>query len=211
MSEDEKHNLSDNEPRKSWDEVFIGMLEVLAKRSCCLKIKTAALIVKNGLVVSMGYNGTFSKAAECSSYWRNFFDVNILPLSTVQEPIDKKGASLPTIISPDNLVNALDTDEEFSRWLTTSEIRVAHREWSAANEMHAEANALRWLNMRDDVMHGGNSPYILYTLYSPCDVCAKGIISYGIKRVYYKYKYIRGDNAIARMRNYNIIVENINI
>lgn len=86
----------------------------------------------------------------------------------------------------------------FSKWLMTDEFRDAHREWAVANEIHAEANALKWINKRDA------NKYVLYTLYSPCDACAKSIISYGIKCVYYLYEYKRGRDALNRLQENGI-------
>lgn len=72
-------------------------------------------------------------------------------------------------------------DETFSDWIQTDEFKKMHREWSVKYEVHAEINALNWISKRlvtDD--------YALYTYLSPCENCAKSIISYGIKKVYYR-------------------------
>lgn len=71
-------------------------------------------------------------------------------------------------------------------------IKKEHKEWSLANEIHAEANALKWIKPI-------NNNYILYTVYSPCDLCAKDIIAHGIKTVYYRKSYKHGYNAIERL------------
>jgi len=152
------------DPRPSWDQVFIDMLESLAKRSCCLKIHTSALIAKGSQILAIGYNGTFSKHKECDEVWREFHA-------------------------------NLDDRPPFKEWVTTDEFRLAHREWSVGNEVHAEANALQWINKRD--IEG----CIMYTLYSPCNECAKSIISYGIKTIYYKHFYSKGLAALSTLNN----------
>ena len=88
----------------------------------------------------------------------------------------------------------------FDYWLTTDEFRDAHREWSCSEEVHAEANALKWVNKRDIT-----DDTIMYSLNSPCDACAKDIIAHGIKTVFYKHKYKRGDNALERFKKYGVV------
>lgn len=82
----------------------------------------------------------------------------------------------------------------FEEWTETKEFRDLHREWSKSNEIHAEVNALNWISKRDI-----NDDYILYTIYSPCDACAKEIISYGIKHIKYIAEYPNGSDALARL------------
>ncbi len=44
--------------RPTWDEYFMEMAEVAAKRSTCLRRKVGAVIVKNKQILASGYNGT---------------------------------------------------------------------------------------------------------------------------------------------------------
>jgi len=178
--------------RPSWHQVFIEILESFAKRSQCIKIQTAALIVHNTHIMAIGYNGTFRKHKECNVFWREKYEQLYSQAKTLQshDPI--------VISSNSTLLNF----PSFNQWILTEEFRLAHRKWSLENEVHAEANALQRIderNITDD--------YIMYTLYSPCDLCAKSIISYGIKTVYYKYLYPRGINAIKKLKNAGIICE----
>jgi len=43
--------------RPSWDEYFMEIVEVVAKRSTCLRRKVGALIVKDKKILATGYNG----------------------------------------------------------------------------------------------------------------------------------------------------------
>jgi dCMP deaminase len=52
-------------PRPSWDEYFMRIAQVVAKRSNCLKRKVAAVIVKDGRIISTGYNGTPRHTKNC--------------------------------------------------------------------------------------------------------------------------------------------------
>ncbi len=44
--------------RPSWDEYFMDIANVAAKRSNCCRRQVAAVIVKDSRVISTGYNGT---------------------------------------------------------------------------------------------------------------------------------------------------------
>jgi dCMP deaminase len=52
--------------RPTWDEYFINIAKVVASRSNCMKRKVAALIVKEGRIISTGYNGTPRGTKNCS-------------------------------------------------------------------------------------------------------------------------------------------------
>ena len=52
--------------RPSRDEVFKEMTEALAQRSVCLRKKVAAMIVKDGRPISVGYNGPPSGFPHCT-------------------------------------------------------------------------------------------------------------------------------------------------
>lgn len=44
--------------RPSWDRYFMDIAEVVATRSNCMRRHVAAVIVKDGRIISTGYNGT---------------------------------------------------------------------------------------------------------------------------------------------------------
>lgn len=54
--------------RISRDELFIKTAQLVAQRSTCLRSQVGALIVKDGRIISMGYNGPTSKAPHCEQY-----------------------------------------------------------------------------------------------------------------------------------------------
>lgn len=154
--------------RPKWDGTFSDILDVFAKRSTCLKYKTAAMIVSGSQIISFGYNGTFSRCTECDAYWLNYYRNTYVAKTSVTST--------------------------FEEWIRTEEFRTLHREWSKNHEIHAEVNALNWISKRNI-----DDTYILYTTYSPCDACAKAIISYGIKTIKYKHKYPNGEAALVRL------------
>ncbi|MCB4755761.1 MAG: cytidine/deoxycytidylate deaminase family protein [Elusimicrobia bacterium] len=53
-------------PRPSWDEYFMKIAKVVAMRSNCMKRKVAAVIVKEGRIISTGYNGTPRGIKNCN-------------------------------------------------------------------------------------------------------------------------------------------------
>lgn len=58
-------DLGKTRERISRDQMFIGICQVVAQRSTCLRSQVGAIIVKDGRVVSMGYNGPVSGAPAC--------------------------------------------------------------------------------------------------------------------------------------------------
>jgi dCMP deaminase len=159
--------------RPTWDQTFMDIVEVLANRSLCIKLKTSAIIVdEHKQILSIGYNGTFKGCIECDEHWKRYFIEN-------------------------------NDDITFDDWIMTNEFRTLHKSWSVSNEIHAESNALRWLSP----LHGQS--YTLYTLYSPCDWCAKDIISHRINRVVYKYLYKNGVDSLKKLSQYGVVCEQI--
>ena len=53
----------------------MSICDEVAKRSTCQRIQTAALLVENNNVVSMGYNGSAPKAVHCTDYWKNYCEM----------------------------------------------------------------------------------------------------------------------------------------
>ncbi len=51
--------------RPSWDEYFLEITDVVAKRSTCLRRHVGALLVKNRQILSTGYNGAPSGLVHC--------------------------------------------------------------------------------------------------------------------------------------------------
>lgn len=69
--------------RPSWQKVYMEMCETLAKRSTCLRLHTASLIVKENVIVSVGYNGVPAHQEHCVDYW-----TTNNPFATVQELVE---------------------------------------------------------------------------------------------------------------------------
>ncbi len=96
----------------------------------------------------------------------------------------------------------------FEKWIQSEEFREMHSKWSEIYEIHAEVNALNWISKSviDDTC-------VLYTFYSPCERCAKHIISYGVKRVCYRNNYTGrskcGSTGLKILRENDVVCEQI--
>lgn len=58
------HRIKNTRP--SWDEYFLGIAELVSKRSTCLRRKVGAVIVKDKRILSTGYNGAPSMIEHCA-------------------------------------------------------------------------------------------------------------------------------------------------
>ncbi len=54
-----------NSVRPDWDEYFIEIAKVISSRSTCLRRKYGAVIVKDKVIVSTGYNGSPRGMTNC--------------------------------------------------------------------------------------------------------------------------------------------------
>jgi dCMP deaminase len=56
--------------RPSLDETYVEIAKVMAKRSTCARKKVGAILVKDGKIISCGYNGTPSGyRIECNDHF----------------------------------------------------------------------------------------------------------------------------------------------
>ncbi|MDD5137088.1 MAG: cytidine/deoxycytidylate deaminase family protein [Candidatus Omnitrophica bacterium] len=57
-------NTKNNRP--TWDEYFLGIADLVSKRSTCLRRRVGAVLVKDKRILATGYNGAPSRIAHCS-------------------------------------------------------------------------------------------------------------------------------------------------
>ncbi len=55
------------------DKVFINIAKEIASASKCVSKQVGAVIVKDGRILSTGYNGTPSKYMNCNDYWEDVY------------------------------------------------------------------------------------------------------------------------------------------
>ena len=52
--------------RPSWDEYFLGIADLVSKRSTCLRRSVGTVLVKDKRILATGYNGAPANIAHCS-------------------------------------------------------------------------------------------------------------------------------------------------
>lgn len=60
------HDPRSTKSRPSWDEYFLGIADLVSKRSTCLRRSVGAVLVKDKRILATGYNGVPSKIRHCS-------------------------------------------------------------------------------------------------------------------------------------------------
>ena len=65
--------------RPDKNEYFLGIAEAVAKRSTCIRRQYGAVIVKDGVIVSTGYNGSPRNAVNCCDEGECWREANNIP------------------------------------------------------------------------------------------------------------------------------------
>jgi dCMP deaminase len=110
-----------------------------AERSTCCRMKTGAVIVKDGRIVCMGYNGVGSGQIHCQDYWYNKYQ----ELKTNEEITSWESFKL---------------NENFLR---------QHHEWAIINEIHGEHNAILFA-CKHGIVTDKTVMYSLYSPCTQC-------------------------------------------
>lgn len=94
--------------------------------------------------------------------------------------------------TPSGQENCCDKWERHSefpkKWINKESGEVSndgHSKWSNINEIHAEINAIAKCNMNGTSIQGASA----FISYSPCFNCAKTLVAFGIKEIYYENEY----------------------
>lgn len=169
--------------RISRDEMFSKICQVVAQRSTCWRSQVGALIVKNGRIVSMGYNGPVSGMPAC---------VKPLPMMDLME------------LSMDNGYMGMGT---YDRKLESMREKVGERVCmgpGCTRSCHAETNAIAFAARSGVAVEGCT----MYCTMSPCINCAKVIVNSGIREVRYLEEY-RDHSGIDLLITAGVIVINL--
>ena len=65
--------------RPNKDDYFLGIAEAVAKRSTCIRRQYGAVIAKNDVIVSTGYNGSPRNATNCCDTGECWREANGIP------------------------------------------------------------------------------------------------------------------------------------
>lgn len=122
--------------RPAWNKVFMDICQILSNRSSCIRLKTAAILVKDNNIISIGYNGSCSKAEHCADYWLNVWNTT---------PLLKKEYMA------------------FADYLKSESFLYEHHQYSNKYELHAEMNcvvnaAKNSISSTDSIMYSLVSP-----------------------------------------------------
>lgn len=60
------HSPRSIDQRPGWDEYFLGIADLVSKRSTCLRRYVGAVLVKDKRILATGYNGAPSRITHCS-------------------------------------------------------------------------------------------------------------------------------------------------
>jgi len=166
---------------RNFDEKYLQMAEIWGTNSRAVRAKVGALIVKDNMIISDGFNGTPSGFEnECEYVITNSDD-------------NRKCLKKPFICNKIKSASLCYGCERCERLVTKPYV------------LHAEANAITKLAKS----HNSSDGSTLYVTLSPCVECAKLIIQSGIKRVVYKEQY-RLTDGIDLLKRAGIEVEQLN-
>ncbi len=149
-------------------QLFIRIAKEVARRSTCARIQVGAVIVKDQRIISMGWNGVPHGQKHCIDHFQEKFD------------IVKSG------IEPG------DYDQEFDKWMNSTDIKEEHHQFAIENEVHSEMNSLIFAAKNGISTNRSD----VYVVWSPCIDCAKALLQAGIKNVYYNKLYERDTRGI---------------
>lgn len=165
--------------RISRDEMFIKICKVVEQRSTCWRSQVGALIVRDGRIISMGYNGPVSGIPAC---------IQRLPLWSTME---------------DNLPSYSQVEPELQKQREMLEERMCMGA-GCNRSLHAETNAIAFAARAGVSVEGCT----MYCSMSPCINCAKVIVNSGIKELKYLKEY-RDTSGLELLDKAGIKVEHL--
>lgn len=155
-----------------YSNLYDHVLNEYEQLSTCARLHVAALLVKDGRILSLGYNGVPSGDDHCNKLFKEedgkfYFRKNIV--AQWNEVLERN-------------------------W------RQMHHEFSDTREIHAEMNCLMFaLKNNIDI-----SNCELIVSVSPCIMCAKLIVTTGLKKVYYKKVYDSSSAGLDYLREHKV-------
>jgi len=63
---------------ENWDQTFINIANIISKHSTCIRVNVGVVIVRDGRILSTGYNGSPSKFQHCKDVFANVSDLTNL-------------------------------------------------------------------------------------------------------------------------------------
>lgn len=142
--------------------IYTSALKTYKQLSTCARLHVSAILVKDGRILSMGYNGTAAGQKHCRDRFIRIGDKYYIgeyahPAEMAQYEVSKE------------------------KWFAE------HHKFSEQNEVHAEMNCIAFA-IKNEI---NISTCEIIISVSPCIQCAKLIAAVGIKHVYYMDEYDR--------------------
>lgn len=156
----------------------MDVAERTSQLSHAIRLKVGAIIVKDGRIISIGYNGM-------PAGWDN----------NCEDKVWDKGAG--GWIDPEEF----ETLYPYEAWHEEAGRNVRHGLKTKPEVLHAETNAISKLARTNEA--GDNST--MFCTHAPCIDCAKLIYQSGIKNLYYRDTY-RDNKGLEFLEKSNISV-----
>jgi dCMP deaminase len=163
-------------------EAYMKTAEHFAECSTAVRLHVGAVIVKQGRIISIGYNGMpsgWDNNCENKEFWNpQFEDLHY----------DELEAAYPFVAT---------SDEDGS-------VIGRYRLKTKPEVLHAETNAIAKLAKSTESGDGAT----IFITHSPCLDCAKLVYQSGINSVYYRNSY-RSDDGINFLEKAGVKVERV--
>lgn len=168
------------EERPNVDEYFMAMAHLVSTRSTCLRRKVGAVLVKNKMVLSTGYNGAPKNLKHCEELGGCIRQGDIHPpyLDLFFSEFDEKYGV--------EIENEKSTIADKTKFFPKKgdNIPSGYRH-ELCRAVHAEQNAI----IQSAVSGVSIKDSILYCTTYPCVVCAKMLINAEIEKIIYDGNY----------------------
>lgn len=169
--------------------LYKNVLNEYEHLSTCDRLHVAALLVKEGRILSVGYNGVPQGIRHCTDFFKHTDNKFLINKQDFSKPISKVQAII-------------------NRWVEVDEPTYSklHHEFAEMNEVHAEMNCIAYASKVDTNVEGCE----MILSVAPCSNCAKLIVSAGIKKVTYMKHYDRSMGGVEYLRALGVDVASIN-
>lgn len=163
--------------RPNVDEYFMAMAELVAERSTCLRRKVGAVLVRDKMVLSTGYNGAPKGLLHCEELGGCIRQGDIHPPYLdifFEEFSDKYGVN-----------NRDEAVEKINFFPKKGDATPSGYRHELCRALHAEQNAVIQAAVSGVSIRGST----LYCTTYPCVVCAKILINSEVERVVFNSEY----------------------
>ena len=167
--------------KPKFKQLYTIIATEVAKMSHAKRLQVGAIVVKDGRIISMGYNGM-------PSGWENDCED--------KEWMGDAGG----LIDPDEIKERWPFEGEYYDGIGRA-MKDRFRLKTRAEVLHAESNAIAKLAKSNDSGDAAD----LFVTHSPCMDCAKLIYQSGISRVFYSEDY-RDDAGIKFLKQSGVEV-----